>query len=57
MGYSIDLSNIAIHKYMTMLQTQNLLPGRRILLENIEDNFRRITAAGMIQFYQVVNSI
>ena len=47
MGYNIDLKRISILRYMEILEGQNLLPGRRILLENIEDNFHRIAAAGI----------
>jgi len=39
MGYSVDLEGISILRYMEMLKKRNLLPGRKILLENIEENF------------------
>ena len=42
MGYSVDLTKISINKYRDVLKKQNLLPGRRMLLENLDENFKRI---------------
>ncbi len=47
MGYNVDLKRISILCYMETLKKQNLLPGRRILLENIEENFRGIAQSGV----------
>ena len=47
MGYNIDLKQIPILRYMEMLKNQNLLPGRRILLENLEENFRSMANIGI----------
>ncbi len=47
MGYSVDLNRIPVLRYMEMLKMQNLLPGRKILLENIDENFCRITDFGI----------
>ncbi len=47
MGYGVDLSRIRVLRYMEMLKNQNLLPGRRILLKNIEENFRGLADAGI----------
>jgi replicative superfamily II helicase len=44
MEYSVDISKISVNQYMGMLKNQNLLPSRKILLENLEDNFSRISA-------------
>ena len=38
--YSIDLSKMDIQKYKTLLKSQNLIPSRQILHENIDDNFK-----------------
>lgn len=47
MGYSIDLNKIMIVEYKELLKTKNLLPGRRILWENIEENFNLIQGIGV----------
>lgn len=39
MKYSIDLESLPIHEYKALLKQQNLLPGRRILWQGIEENF------------------
>lgn len=46
MLYEIDLNRISLDDYLAMLKGENLLPGRRILLEQIDDRFRRMTGAG-----------
>lgn len=47
MRYSLDLSQITVTEYEALLKSQNLLPGRRILLENIERNFSAIQTLGI----------
>jgi len=47
MSYSINLKSISIQAYLNILKNQNLLPGRRMLLENIEANFHAICEAGI----------
>lgn len=47
MRYSLDLSQITVTEYEALLKSQNLLPGRRILLENIERNFSAIRSLGI----------
>lgn len=47
MRYSLDLSQINVTEYEALLKSQNLLPGRRILLENIERNFSAIRSLGI----------
>ncbi|NLB28346.1 MAG: hypothetical protein GX819_05310 [Clostridiaceae bacterium] len=39
MKYSIDLESLPIYEYKALLKQQNLLPGRRILWQGIEENF------------------
>jgi len=39
MQYNLDLSVLSILEYKKLLKRQNLLPGRRILWENIDLNF------------------
>lgn len=44
MGYSLDLSRISLGEYKKLLAKQNLLPGRRLLLEGIDHNFQALAA-------------
>ncbi len=39
MGYEIELQNISIPEYKEMLKKQNLMAGRRILKEDIDNRF------------------
>ena len=57
MDYNIDLHRIPISKYMATLKNQNLLPGRRILLENLDFNFEKIMSAGIRNLFELKNSI
>ena len=47
MRYSLDLQQITVTEYESMLKSQNLLPGRRILLEDIERRFEAIRSLGI----------
>lgn len=42
MQYNLDISVISIEEYKKILKLQNLLPGRRILWQNIDHNFEII---------------
>jgi len=44
MRYDPDLSQIPLPAYRNMLRRQNLLPSRRLLLEDLEENFARMQA-------------
>lgn len=57
MGYSIDLNRIPFLQYMEILKKQNLLPGRRILLENIDENFQRMTDTGIHNLAELKNNL
>jgi len=39
MKYNLDLERLFVQEYKTLLKQQNLLPGRRILLLEIDENF------------------
>jgi len=45
MSYSIDLTGVSLQSYQEILRKQNLLPSRRILLNDLETNFQRIVDA------------
>jgi hypothetical protein len=57
MSYTIELKRIPVQTYMEILKNQNLLPGRRILLENIEMNFQKIINAGIGTLCELKNSL
>lgn len=42
MKYSIDLEKLSVQEYKELLKMQNLLPGRRILWQDIDQNFTKI---------------
>ncbi|MCR3921586.1 MAG: DUF4332 domain-containing protein [Firmicutes bacterium] len=39
MKYTLDLELLSVQEYKTLLKQQNLLPGRRILWQDIDENF------------------
>ena len=47
MSYTIDLEKISLKKYGEILQSQDLLPSRRILLDELEAKLCRIADAGV----------
>jgi len=47
MRYSFDLKQITVTDYELLLKNQNLLPGRRILLEEIDSRFEAIRRMGV----------
>lgn len=44
MPYSIELSKVPLGEYREVLRRQNLLPARRILLDEIDRNFSALSA-------------
>ncbi|WP_422122452.1 helix-hairpin-helix domain-containing protein [Planococcus sp. X10-3] len=57
MDYSLDLESIAVQSYKEILKKQNLLPGRRLLLQNIDENFAVIENKGIQNLSQLRKSI
>jgi len=47
MGYGLDLQSISIWEYGEMLKHQDLLPGRRLLREGLDEKIADLTAAGL----------
>lgn len=47
MKYNLDLRKIDIQKYKIFLKNQYLIPSRRILHENIDDNFEIFERCGL----------
>lgn len=47
MGYSLDLSALSLSAYLHLLKGQTLLPGRRMLHEQIEERFSLLASFGL----------
>ena len=47
MGYTLPLERISLSEYQQLLQTQDLLPGRRILLEQLPARFALLGGLGL----------
>lgn len=47
MNYNPDLRKISVKEYRKILQNQNLLPSRRLLLDDIAGRFARLEALGI----------
>lgn len=47
MNYNLDLEQLSVQEYREMLKNQNLLPGRRVLLQDIDKNFALLESQGI----------
>lgn len=57
MGYCIELKDVSLAEYEETLKNQNLLPGRRILQDNIEENLLRIHDCGIRNLEELLKAI
>lgn len=48
MKYCLDTSVLSLELYRDLLKKQNLLPGRRILLQDIDSNFQKLIDSGIL---------
>ncbi|QGY42209.1 DUF4332 domain-containing protein [Maribellus comscasis] len=48
MGYYINLQNVDLNKYMTILKSADLLPSRLVLKHDIDKHFERIKSSGVV---------
>jgi hypothetical protein len=55
--YTLDFRRIPVGKYLNILKTRELLPGRRVLLNGIDLNFDKITGAGVCSLYEFKNRL
>ncbi|PKM40105.1 MAG: hypothetical protein CVV04_07495 [Firmicutes bacterium HGW-Firmicutes-9] len=53
MGYTLPLEQITLADYQQLLQKQNLLPGRRMLHEQLEARFSSLASAGLSSVSQL----
>lgn len=57
MAYSIDLKKISISTYKKILENQFLLPSRKILHDNIEDNFNIIMDCEVNNLFELKSTL
>lgn len=57
MEYALDLNRLYVQEYKELLKKQNLLPGRKILLQNIDKNFAEIESRGINTIAQLKKSL
>ncbi len=57
MKYCLNLESISVHEYKTLLIQQNLLPGRRVLLQDIDRIFAAIESRGISSVAQLTKSL
>lgn len=57
MKYNLDMECLSLEDYSDILKKQNLLPGRRLLLHHIDDNFAIFKNAGIRNVYQLRKSL
>lgn len=53
MAYGIDLGKIPLMEYKRLLTEETLLPGRRMLLDNLEPNFLALQHSGIVTVLQL----
>lgn len=57
MKYCIDTECLSVQNYKDILKKQNLLPGRRILLQNIDETFSLFENKGISTVLQLKKSL
>lgn len=57
MKYNLEVEHLSVHNYKDILKKRNLLPGRRILLENIDENFALFEHRGIKNVSQLRKSV
>jgi len=53
MGYTLPLERISLSEYQQLLQKQNLLPGRRMLLDQLDARFALLAGLGLTTVLQL----
>ena len=53
MGYTLPLEQISLSDYRQLLRQQNLLPGRRVLQEQLDERFALLTSSGIANLAQL----
>lgn len=55
--YSPDLKNIPLKTYQKLLLKKDLLPGRKMLQENLNENFALLASAGIRNLFDLQKSL
>ncbi|NCB05717.1 MAG: hypothetical protein EOM69_09380, partial [Clostridia bacterium] len=53
MGYTLPLEQIPLNDYAQLLRRQNLLPGRRMLLDQLDERFALFASFGIANLVQL----
>ncbi len=56
-SYGLDLSQIKLDEFRTMLKEEDLLPSRVILRDNLDLHFDKLQTAGLITMQDLVNRL
>lgn len=57
MSYNIDLNLLSLNEYKELLKQQNLLPGRRMLLDDIDERFLLLGNQGITNVFELRKSL
>jgi hypothetical protein len=57
MKYNLDLERLSVQEYKALLKQQNLLPGRRILWQDMDKNFALFESRGIKTVAQLKKSL
>ena len=57
MGYTLPLEQISLNNYRQLLRQQNLLPGRRVLWEQLDERFDLLADAGLSTVAELASAL
>ena len=57
MGYTLPLEQISLNDYRQLLRQQNLLPGRRVLWEQLDVRFDLLADAGLSTVAELASAL
>jgi hypothetical protein len=55
--YFVDIEHISLARYRNMLENSDLLPGRKMLYENIRERFERLEQQGIRNLKELVQAL
>ncbi len=53
-SYGLEMEAVSIERFQKMLENKDLLPGRKILLEEMGERFAKLKAAGVLTMADLV---
>ena len=57
MRFTLELTTISLHDYQELLKQQNLLPSRRVLLDDLGEKCKRLEALGIGTIAQLLSAL